>query len=87
MNKLKTLLFAGVSAFALASCTTYTVSVNTNGVGSKEGEVTASGWKVTQDVTIANAAQNGGINEIGLVEYKYRQIIIWTQRQMKVYGN
>ena len=78
MKKIKNFLLFAMSVVAISSCTITTpVLVTDNVVGEKTGEASVSvllGFigPMDRDISIKKAAENGGITEVGSVDYSVR---------------
>ena len=75
----------------VVSVTTAPLSTEGNWkIGSKRGEASSMsvlGLFASGDCSIATAARNGGLKEIGHVDYEYTNIIgIWQKATVIVYG-
>lgn len=87
MKHLKLLLAACALGGFLSSCSVTMISVNSNPVGDSKGVAKASNFQSDADYTLARAVKKGGIEKIGVVEVKAKQILIYQKIETTVTGN
>ena len=84
---MKKLFFAVVVGAIMTSCTiAHTITVTNNAVGSKTGVAKGSSFNKDLDISIEKACKNGGITTVGTVEFKAKQILIFTTFSTTVTG-
>jgi hypothetical protein len=70
MNKLKLFGLAAIAALGLSSCVSQTYMVTDNPIGTKIGVARYKMFAKDADFSLEEAAKNGKITKIGLVEVK-----------------
>ena len=76
MKKINKIILIPIGIFAFSSCSVTTpVLVTDNVIGEKTGEASASVFlgfikPMNMDLSIQTAAKNGGITEVGSVDYQ-----------------
>ena len=78
MKKLNQIFLIAITVIAMSSCSiTVPLQVTDNVVNEKRGEASVTvilGFigPMDRDISIQKAAKNGGITEVGTVDYSYR---------------
>lgn len=91
MKKIYNIIAVAIVAVTLAACSVSTNIVTTNGSCEKQGTATRTIWFGlafgTTDVSIATAAKNGGITQIGTVDFEQYVGLFRTKYTTIVTGN
>ena len=87
MKKLKLLMIGCALSVGLSSCiVAQSHSTTGNPVGSKIGVAENKMFSAAEDVSIHDAAKNGGINKIATVDYTITSYLIFIKRKVVVTG-